>query len=120
MRGLSRHPSGPLPPVDALEAGRADTPTPCQLTATRRSLSCALFLTPSRAAATAAPETAAPPAASRRDRSVQRPWRASAAASAWPSPYHGVAPRGRHPTAVGVRQQPRTDSYGNLEIRIRP
>src|SRR6266481_3672530 len=51
-RGLSWHPSGPFTPGDALKAGRADTPTPRQLTATRRSLSCALFLTPPRVVAT--------------------------------------------------------------------
>src|SRR6266446_797098 len=36
-RGLSWPPSGPLSPGDALDAGHADTPTPHQLTATRRS-----------------------------------------------------------------------------------
>src|SRR5712692_2527203 len=36
-RGLSWPPSGPRSPGDALDAGHADTPTPHQLTATRRS-----------------------------------------------------------------------------------
>src|SRR3989442_9607532 len=36
-RELSWYPSGPFTPGDALKAGRADTPTPRQLTATRRS-----------------------------------------------------------------------------------
>jgi len=49
------------------------------------SLSCALFLTPALAVATAARETAAPRATSRRDPSAQPPWRVSATASAWPS-----------------------------------
>src|SRR6266436_1964664 len=67
MRGLSWHPSGPFTPGDALKAGRADTPTPRPLTATRRSLPCALCLTPALVVATAARETAAPRAASTRD-----------------------------------------------------
>src|SRR5207244_3434582 len=85
-RGLSWPPSGPLSPGDALDAGHADTPTPHQLTATRRSLSCALFLTPLLAAATAARGSAAPRAGSRHGRSAPRPSLASGAASAWPSP----------------------------------
>ena len=61
MRGLSWPPSGPLPPGDALKAGRVDTPTPRPLTVTRRSLSCPLFLAPALVVATAARGTAAPP-----------------------------------------------------------
>src|SRR5713101_7671330 len=85
-RGLSGPPSGPVTPGDALKAGRADTPTPRQLTATRRSLPCALFLTPALVVATAARGTAAPRAASRRDPSDQQPSRAYEVATAWPSP----------------------------------
>jgi hypothetical protein len=92
-------PSGPFTPGDALPAGRADTPTPRQLTATRRSLPCALFLTPALVVATAARGRAAPRAASRRDPSVQRPSRASAAASAWPSPCRALAPAAAAPGA---------------------
>src|SRR5207253_2175985 len=76
-----------------------DTPIPHQLTATRRSLPCALFLTPALVVATAARERATPHAASRRDPSGQRPWRASAAASAWPSPCRVSAQAGAE---VGV------------------
>ena len=91
-RGLAWPPSGPLSPGDALDAGHADTPTPHRLPATpRRCLSCSLFLTPALAAATVARETAAPRAASRHDPSVQRPWRASAAASAWRNHSQGSA-----------------------------
>src|SRR5262245_14587920 len=62
MRGLSWPPSGPLPPGDVL--------------------------TPALVVTTAARGRAAPRAGSRRDPSVQRPWRVSAAASDWPSPCH--------------------------------
>src|SRR5712691_3372099 len=93
-RGLSWHHSGPLSPGDALDAGHADTPTPHQLTATRRALCCALFLTPLLAAATAVPETAAPRAGSRHGRSVQRPSRACTVAIAWPSPSRWSDPAG--------------------------
>jgi hypothetical protein len=82
-RGLSWPLSSPFTPGDALKTSRADTPTPRQLTATRRSLSCALFLTPPRVAATAARGTAGLRAASRRDRSIPPPSRVSAAASVW-------------------------------------
>src|SRR5262252_8105412 len=58
-RGLAWHPGSPFTSGDALTAGRADTLTPRQLTATRRSLPCALFLTPALAAARAAPDTTA-------------------------------------------------------------
>src|SRR5438552_2351032 len=82
-RGLSWHPSGPFTPGAALKAGRADTPIPHQLTATRRSLPCALFLTPALAAATAARERAGLLARSTRDRSAPPPSLASAAATSW-------------------------------------
>src|SRR5713226_3412609 len=92
-RGLSWPPSGPLSPGDALDAGRVGTrrhlrPPPVAVSHHHG------WLTPPLAAATVAPETATPPAASRRDRSVQRPWRASAAASAWLSPCRASAPAG--------------------------
>ena len=85
-RGLSWHPSGPFTPGDALKTSRADTPTPRQLTATRRSLSCALFLTPPRVVATAARERAAPRVGSRHGPSIPPPSPASEAAIAWRSP----------------------------------
>ena len=79
------HHGGPLNRVDVLEAGRANA---------RRLLRRPpvavphhhFLLTDLLAGATAARETAAPRAASRRDPSGQRPWRASEAATAWPSP----------------------------------
>src|SRR5207245_9838501 len=114
MRGLSWPPSGPFTPGAALKAGRADTPIPHQLTATRRSLPCALFLTPALVAATAARETAAPPAASRRDPSVPRPWQASAAASAWPSPCRASAPAGAE---VGVSWREVSRNYSTYDTR---
>src|SRR2546427_9668017 len=88
-RGFSWHHSGPLSPGEALDAGHADTPIPHQLTATRRSLSCSLFLTPLLAAATAARGRAAPRAGSTPGRSAPRPSLASGAASAWPSRCRG-------------------------------
>ena len=48
-------------------------------------------LIPPLAGATAARETGAPRAASRRDRSAPRPWPVSAVATFWPSPAHGWA-----------------------------
>src|SRR6266481_2386835 len=107
-RGLSWPPSGPLTPGDALKTSRADTPTPRQLTATRRSLSCALFLTPLRAAATAARGRAAPRAGSTHGRSAPRPWLASGAATAWPSRCHGWV---RTAAAAGVRRRVANRSY---------
>src|SRR4030095_15921466 len=91
MRGLSGPPSGPCTPGDTLKAGRADTPTPRQLTATRRSLPCALFLTTALVVATAVHGRAAPRAGSRRDPSAPRPSLAYTAAIAWPSPCHASA-----------------------------
>ncbi len=88
-RGLSWHPSGPFTPGDALKTSRAVTPTPRQLTATRRSLSCALFLTPPRVVATAAPGRAAPRGASTRGRSTRPPSQVSVTATAWPSRCRG-------------------------------
>src|SRR6266571_360639 len=84
-RGLSWPPSGPLSPGDALDAGHADARRPL-----RRSSRAAShhhgWLTPPRVVATAAPETAAPRAASRRDRSDLLPWPAYKAATSWLSP----------------------------------
>src|SRR6266568_6414798 len=80
-RGLSWPPSGPFTPGDALKAGRADTPTPPrQLTATRRSLPCSLFLTPALVVTTVARGRAAPRAVSTRDWSGPPPWLAYRAA----------------------------------------
>jgi hypothetical protein len=81
-RELSWPPSGPLSPGDALAAGPPDTRHRL------RSPPCALshhhsLLTDLGAAARAAHGRAAPRAASRPGPSVQRPWRASAAASVW-------------------------------------
>jgi hypothetical protein len=84
-RGLAWHPSSPFTPGDALKTSRADTPTPRQLTAPRRSLSCALFLTPPRVGATAAHGRAAPRGASTRGRSPRPPSQVSVTATAWPS-----------------------------------
>src|SRR4029453_16070623 len=99
-RGLSWPPSSPFTPGDALKAGRADTLTPRPLTATRRSLPCSLFLTPALVVATAGRERAAPRPAPRRGPSVPRPWRASAAASAWPSPCRASAQAERNPNQI--------------------
>src|SRR5262249_2362641 len=85
-RGLSWHPGGPFTPGDALTAGRADTPTPRQLTATRRSLPCSLFLTPALAAARAAPDTTALLSGTTHGQSAPRPSPAYRAASALRSP----------------------------------
>src|SRR5712671_6352316 len=107
-RGLSWHPSGPLSPGDALDAGHADTPTPHQLTAIRRSLSCSLFLTPLLAAATAARGRVALRAGSTHGRSALRPWLVFAAATAWPSRCHGWV---RTAAAAGVRRRVANRSY---------
>src|SRR6266478_9839040 len=125
MRGLSRHPSGPLPPVDVLEAGRVDAHRllrPPPLAASHHHG----LLTPPLAAATAARDTAVPPARSRRDRSAPPPWLASRAATAEPSRSRwwaravagaGVSSRGaskncrssgRRPTAAATRLRPCT------------
>src|SRR3989442_3461596 len=85
MRGLSRHPSGPLPPVDVLEAARVDARRllrPPPLAASHHHW----VLTPPLAAAMAAGATAAPRAAARRAAAVQRPWRAAEAGPPLPSP----------------------------------
>src|SRR5712691_12277144 len=90
MRGLSRPPSGHLPSVDALDAGRADARRllrPPPLAASHHHG----VLTPPLAAATAARGTATPHAASTRDWSGLRPWLAYGAATAWPSPCHWSA-----------------------------
>ena len=67
----SWHPSGPLTPGDALEAGRADARRCSATTPCRFPLPC--LLTPPLAVATAARETAAPRAGSRHDRSAPPP-----------------------------------------------
>src|SRR5262245_11257469 len=113
-RGLACPPSGPFTPGDALTADCADTPTPHPLTATHRSLPCALFLTPALVVATAARGTAAPRAASRRAPSGPRPWRVSAAASAWPSPCRASAPAG---AAGGVRWREVNKNYSTCDTR---
>jgi hypothetical protein len=58
------------------------------------------LLTDSQAGATAGHGTAGLLASSRHDRSTQRPWRASAAASAWPSPSRASAQAGADPNQV--------------------
>src|SRR6266702_7339661 len=113
-RGLSWHHSGPLSPGEALDAGHADTPIPHQLTATRRSLSCALFLTPLLAAATAARGRAAPRAGSTHGRSAPRPWLVSGAATAWPSRCHGWV---RTAATAGVRRRVANRSYSTHGTR---
>src|SRR2546426_2211665 len=85
MRGLSRPPSGPLPPVDVLEAGRVDARRLLKPPFLAASHSCCL-LTPPLAAATAARERATPPGGSTPDPSAQRPSLGSAAATSWLSP----------------------------------
>src|SRR5262249_3046125 len=89
-RGLPWPPSSPPSPVDLLDAGHVDARRHLRLSSRTASHHHG-WLTPPRAAATAARETAAPRAASRRDPSGPRPWRASAAASAWPSPSRASA-----------------------------
>src|SRR6266478_5187985 len=85
MRGLSRPPSGPLPPADVLEAGRVDAPRRLRPPPLAASHSCCV-LTPPLAAATAARERATPPGGSTPDPSAQRPSLGSAAATSWLSP----------------------------------
>src|SRR5712691_673233 len=82
MRGLSWPPSGPLPPVDILEAGRVDArrllrPPPLAASPHHG------VLTLPQVVATAARGTAIPLARSTRDRSAPPPSRVSAAASVW-------------------------------------
>src|SRR6266487_3202561 len=85
IRRPSWHPSGPLISGDALDAGRAGTRRPLRLSSLAASHHYG-WLTPPRVVATAAPETAAPRAASRRDRSDLLPWPAYKAATAWLNP----------------------------------
>jgi hypothetical protein len=66
-RGLSWHPSGPRPPGDALDAGRAGARRLLKPPFLAASHSCCL-LTPPLAGATGAPDTGAPHAATRHDR----------------------------------------------------
>src|SRR5215831_8783784 len=113
-RGLSWPPSGPFAPGDTLKAGRVDTPTPRQLTATRRSLPCSRFLTPALVVATVARGRAAPRATSRRGPSVQQPWRVSVAASASPSPCRASAPAG---AAGGVSWRAVSRNYSTRDTR---
>src|SRR5712691_3620096 len=85
MRGLSWPPSGPLTPVDALEAGRADARRllrPSSLAASDHRC----LLTPPLAVATVVRERAVFLASSRHGPSIPPPWRASGAASVWLSP----------------------------------
>jgi hypothetical protein len=89
-RGLSCHPSGPLTPVDALEAGRADARRllgPPHLAAPHEHC----LLTPPLAAATAARERAGLLANSRHGPSTPPPSWACTAATAWPTLCHGWA-----------------------------
>jgi hypothetical protein len=109
MRGRSRPPSGPLPSVDVLEAGRVDARRllrPPPLAAAHHHC----LLTPPRAAATAARERATPPAASRRDPSAPRPWPAYRAAIAWLSRRRWWARAAANPnqitTPIGHRFSP--------------
>src|SRR5215813_14903943 len=86
MRGLSQPPSGPLPPVDVLAAGRVDARRllrPPPLAAAHHHC----LLTPPLAAAMVAHGTGALRAASTRDPSVRPPSRACRAAT--PSLSHG-------------------------------
>src|SRR5262249_10632721 len=92
MRGLSQPPSGPLPPVDVLAAGRVDARRllrPPPLAAAHHHW----LLTPPLAAAMAARGTGALRAASTRDPSVRPPSRACRAATSWrsPCPWSGQA-----------------------------
>src|SRR5262249_43553093 len=92
MRRLSRPPSGPLPPVDVLAAGRMDARRllrPPPLAAAHHHC----LLTPPLAAAMAARGTGALRAASTRDPSVRPPSRACRAATSWrsPCPWSGQA-----------------------------
>src|SRR5215467_3588674 len=92
MRGLSQPPSGPLPPVDVLAAGRVDARRllrPPPLAAAHHHC----LLTPLLAAAMAARGTGALRAASTRDPSVRPPSRACRAATSWrsPCPWSGQA-----------------------------
>src|SRR5262249_17293491 len=85
-RGPSGPPSGPLTPGDVLDASHADARhrlgSP-PLAASHHSCG----LTPPPAAARVAHETTTRRATSRHGRSAPPPWRASAAATAWRSPY---------------------------------
>jgi hypothetical protein len=112
-RGLSWPPSGPLSPGEAVEASRVDAPRrlrPPPLAASHHPG----WLTTPRAAATAVPETAAPRVASRRDPSAQRPWRASVAASAWPSLCHASAQPGAE---GGVSSRAVSKNYSTRDTR---
>jgi hypothetical protein len=106
-------PSGPLTPGDALEASRVDARRLLRSPPLAASHPHGV-LTPPRAGATAAPERAAPRAGSRHGRSVQRPWRASAAASAWPSPCRVSAQAG---AGVGVHWREVSRNYSTRDTR---
>src|SRR5262245_57177924 len=107
MGGHSWHPSGPLPPGDALEAGRVDARRllgPPHLAAPHEHC----LLTPPLAATTAARERAALRASSRHGPSTPPPSLASGAATAWPSRcrwWAGAA------ATVGVRRRVANRSY---------
>jgi hypothetical protein len=91
-RESSWHPSGPLIPGDALDAGRADTRRLLRLPP--RAASHPSVLTTPLAGATAAPDTARPLSESRHDRSTRLPWLAYRGASASRSPCRGWAAAG--------------------------
>src|SRR5262244_1827080 len=113
MRGLSRPPSGPLPPVDVLAAGRVDARRllrPPPLAAAHHHW----LLTPPRAAATAARGTAAPHAGSRHGPSSPPPWPASTAATPWPSPSHWWVPAAAQ---ADVRWREADRNYSTRDIR---
>src|SRR3989454_11492285 len=109
MRGLSRHPSSPLPPVDVLEAGRVDARRllrPPPLAASHHHC----LLTPPLAAATAARGTAGPLSRSTRDRSAPPPSRVSVAASVWRRRCRASLRVG---ATAGVRRHAVSRSYSN-------
>jgi hypothetical protein len=107
MRGLARHPSGPLPSMDILETGRVDArrllrPPPLAASPHHG------WFTPPLAGATAARGTGAPPGGSRHDRSVRLPWLAYGVATAWPNRCRWWARAG---ATAGVRSHGANRSY---------
>src|SRR4029453_18034243 len=84
MRELSWPLSGPLPPGDALKAGRADTRCRLRLPVLAASHHCGLLIPP-LTGATAARGTGAPPGGSIGDQSTPPPSLAYRAATSWPS-----------------------------------
>ena len=122
-RGLSCHPSGPLTPMDALEAGRADARRllgPPHLAAPHEPC----LLTPPLAAATAARERAGLLANSRHGPSTPPPSRACTAATAWSSRSRGWTRAG---AGAGIRSRGANRSCSNngrrppaVVTRLRP